>query len=61
MKSEMNMMTSAKMMMTSMTTLLLKYPLRQEVVHLAWQAYGMMEGNLAVDPKIVISIQYKIQ
>lgn len=50
MKSERSMMMSVRMMMMSMTTLLLAHPWQQEGVHWAWLAFVPKEGNLGVVP-----------
>ena len=41
---------SVRMMMMSMTTLLLAHPWQQEGVHWAWLAFVPKEGNLGVVP-----------
>lgn len=48
MKSEMSMTTSVTMMMCMMILLFLYR--HAGVVHLAWLACGLMEGNFGVDP-----------
>lgn len=58
MKSEMSMTTSVTMMMCMMILLFLYR--HAGVVHLAWLACGLMEGNFGVDPnkKIIICTQH---